>query len=80
MKSPSPYEIVSFQECERLNFIFFSWLKSLEYLEKGLNGELNVTDSMESLMQSIKYNKLLSTRDSLSGYTSRKPLSFWFDD
>ena len=29
-KSISPYEIVSFQECERLNSIFFSCLKSLE--------------------------------------------------
>ncbi len=79
-KSPSPYEIVAFQECERLNSIFSSCLKSLEDLEKGLNGELNMTDAMESLMQSIKYNKLPSSWDTAAGYPSKKPLSFWFDD
>ena len=79
-KSPTPYEIVAFQECERLNSIFSSCLKSLEDLEKGLNGELNMTDAMESLMQSIKYNKLPGSWDSAAGYPSKKPLSFWFDD
>ena len=79
-KSPTPYEIVALQECERLNAIFSSCLKSLEDLEKGLNGELNMTDAMESLMQSIKYNKLPSSWDSAAGYPSKKPLSFWFDD
>ena len=79
-KSPTPYEIVAFQECERLNTIFSSCLKSLEDLEKGLNGELNMTDAMESLMQSIKYNKLPGSWDSAAGYPSKKPLSFWFDD
>jgi dynein heavy chain len=79
-KSPSPYEIVAFQECERLNSIFSSCLKSLEDLEKGLNGELNMTDAMESLMQSIKYNKLPGSWDTAAGYPSKKPLSFWFDD
>ena len=79
-KSPTPYEIVALQECERLNAIFSSCLKSLEDLEKGLNGELNMTDAMESLMQSIKYNKLPASWDSAAGYPSKKPLSFWFDD
>ena len=79
-RSPTPYEIVAFQECERLNSIFSSCLKSLEDLEKGLNGELNMTDEMESLMQSIKYNKLPGSWDTAAGYPSKKPLSFWFDD
>ena len=79
-RSPTPYEIVAFQECERLNSIFSSCLKSLEDLEKGLNGELNMTDAMESLMQSIKYNKLPGSWDTAAGYPSKKPLSFWFDD
>ena len=48
LKSPSPYDIVAFQECERLNMIFSSCIKSLEDLEKGLNGELNITDAMEA--------------------------------
>ena len=43
LKSISPYEIVSFQECERLNSIFSSCLKTLEDLVKGLLGELDMT-------------------------------------
>ena len=43
VKSISPYEIVSFQECERLNSIFSSCLKTLEDLVKGLLGELDMT-------------------------------------
>ena len=39
-KSISPYEIVSFQECERFNSIFSSCLKSLKDLEKGSIDEL----------------------------------------
>ena len=35
---------------------------------------------MESLMQSIKYNKLPGSWDTAAGYPSKKPLSFWFDD
>ena len=79
-KSPSPYDIVAFQECERLNYIFSSCLKSLEDLEKGLNGELNITDAMEALSQSIQYNKLPEAWNTAAGYPSKKPLSFWFDD
>ena len=76
----SPYDIVALQECERLNYIFSSCLKSLEELEKGLNGELNVTDAMEALSQSIRYNKLPNTWREAAGYPSKKPLSFWFLD
>ena len=79
-KNPSPYDIVAFQECERLNYIFSSCLKSLEDLEKGLNGELNITDAMEALSQSITYNKLPEAWNTAAGYPSKKPLSFWFDD
>ena len=76
----SPYDIVALQECERLNYIFSSCLKSLEELEKGLNGELNITDAMEALSQSIRYNKLPDTWNEAAGYPSKKPLSFWFID
>ena len=55
-------------------------MKSLEELEKGLNGELNITDAMEALSQSIRYNKLPETWANAAGYPSKKPLSFWFLD
>ena len=79
-KAPSPYDIVAFQECERLNMIFSSCIKSLEDLEKGLNGELNITDAMEALQQSLQYNKTPQSWSDAAGYPSKKPLSFWFDD
>lgn len=75
-----PYDIVAVQECERLNSIFSACLKSLDELEKGLNGELNITDNMEALSHCLKFNRLPEAWDAVAGYPSKKSLSFWFLD
>lgn len=75
-----PYDIVAIQESERLNMILSSCMKTLEELEKGLNGELNITDDMEALASSLRYNKLPVVWDNAAGYPSKKSLSFWFLD
>lgn len=79
-KNFGPYDVVAIQECERLNHIITALSKSLEELEKGLNGELNITDAMEDLSRAIRFNKLPALWDSAAGYPSNKSLNFWFED
>lgn len=75
-----PYDVVALQECEKLNSIFFSLMKSLEELEKGLTGELNMTDAMEQLLISIRTGRLPVSWDEAAGYPSKKSIGFWFPD
>ena len=79
-KEPGPYEIVALQECERLNYIFSTILRLLDELEKGLNGDLNITDSMEELAKSLRFNKLPVSWDEAAAYPSKKSLLSWFYD
>lgn len=79
-KELTPYDIVALQECEKLNFIFNTLLKSLDELEKGINGELNMSDDMDALQTSMKTNKIPSAWDGAAGYPSKKSLIFWFED
>ena len=79
-KEFTPYDVVALQECEKFNFISSTLLKSLDELEKGINGELNMTDSMEALQFSMKVNKVPDSWTDCSGYPSKKSLTFWFDD
>ena len=79
-KKLEPYDIVALQECEKLNYIFSSLLQSLEDLEKGLNGELNMTDAMEVLSKFLVFNKVPEIWATAAGYPSQKSLGFWVDD
>jgi len=76
----TPYDIVALQECEKVNSIFSFLLKTLEELEKGLNGDLGMTDAMDDLSKAIRFNKLPQSWDEAAGYPSKKSLSFWFED
>ena len=55
-KERTPYIIVCLQECERMNILMFTMKKSLEDLDAGLKGQLNVTDDMETLANSMFLN------------------------
>jgi len=55
-KERSPYVVVCLQECERMNTLTFTIKKSLEELNSGLLGQLNMTDDMESLAKSLFLN------------------------
>ena len=79
-KELTPYDIVCLQECEKMNFIFNTLLKSCDELEKGINGELNMSDMMEALQSSMKANKLPETWGVAAEYPSKKSLIFWFED
>lgn len=75
-----PYDIVAIQECERVNNVLATCIRTLDELEKGLNGELNVTDQMEELANCLKFNKLPPVWGSAAGYPSKKSLAFWVND
>jgi dynein heavy chain len=55
-KERSPYVVVCLQECERMNTLTFTMKKSLEDLDAGLKGSLNMTDDMEVLSNSMFLN------------------------
>lgn len=57
-KDKTPYVVVCFQECERMNGLLFEIKRSLEDLRLGLTGALNITDAMESLQKSLSFNKV----------------------
>jgi len=78
-KERSPYVVVCLQECERMNTLTFTMKKSMEDLDNGLKGALNMTDDMETLANSM----FLNTQPALwvkYAYASLKSLPAWFED
>ena len=44
------------QECERMNTLIFTIRTTLEDLDAGMKGQLNITENMEKLAQSLFVN------------------------
>lgn len=55
-KERSPFVVVCLQECERMNILTETIKTTLEDLDAGLKGSLNITDEMEKLANSIFIN------------------------
>jgi len=75
----SPMVVVCLQECERMNTLTFTIRTSLEDLDAGLKGQLNITDDMEALSLSM----FLSGQPDLwvkYAYFSLKDLGNWWED
>jgi dynein heavy chain len=75
----SPYVVVCLQEVERMNILTGTIKLSLEELNAGLLGTLNMTDDMEVLAD----NLYLNTQPALwvkYAYFSNKNLMLWFED
>ncbi|XP_071447818.1 dynein beta chain, ciliary [Hetaerina americana] len=49
----TPYVIVAFQECERMNYLTGEIKRSLKELDLGLKGELTITLDMENLENAV---------------------------
>lgn len=78
-KNKTPYVVVCLQECERMNTLIFTMRKSLQDLDAGLAGSLNITEDMETLSKSL----FLNTTPALwvkYAYFSLKDLLNWFED
>jgi dynein heavy chain len=78
-KNKTPYVVVCLQECERMNTLTFTMRKSLEDLDAGLAGALNITEDMEVLSSSLFLNKPPALWVKYA-YFSLKDLLNWFED
>ena len=59
MEDRTPYIVVAFQECERMNQLTAEIRRSLKELDLGLKGELTITADMEELSTSLYMGKFL---------------------
>lgn len=79
VKQKTPYIVVALQECERMNGLLSEIKSSLENLQMGLSGALNMTESMEKLAQSLEFNRVPANWEE-KAYFSKKTLGPWFSD
>lgn len=75
----SPYVLVAFQECERMNMLVMELKRSLKELRSGLKGELTISSDMETLMDSIYFDKVPEGW-AKRAYPSMMKLQPWFVD
>lgn len=75
----TPYMIVSFQECDRMNILIGEVKRNLNELFDGLKGILTISSGMEELMDAIFFDKVPQPWKTLS-YPSQMGLQSWFAD
>jgi dynein heavy chain, axonemal len=75
----TPYVIVAFQECERMNYLTSEIKRSLRELDLGLKGELTITSDMEQLENSLFLDQVPGIW-AARAYPSLLGLSSWFTD
>lgn len=75
----TPYILVCFQECERMNNLTTEIKRSLRELDLGLKGELTMTRDMEELSSSLYFDQVPLTWTNLA-YTSLYGLTAWYAD
>jgi dynein heavy chain len=78
-KEKTPYVNVCIQECERMNILMSEIRTSLNDLDAGLRGALNITDAMEKLQEQLTLN-IVPTFWEKYAYASKKPLLDWYQD
>jgi dynein heavy chain, axonemal len=78
-KEKTPYVVVCIQECERMNILLTEIRTSLNDLDAGLKGTLNITDAMETLALQLDIN-VVPTYWEKCAYFSKKTLLDWFAD
>ncbi|KAG7325031.1 hypothetical protein KOW79_011347 [Hemibagrus wyckioides] len=75
----TPFIIVVFQECERMNILTKEISRSLKELSLGLKGELTITTDMEELGNSLFLDTVPETWTKRA-YPSLKGLGDWYAD
>ncbi|XP_015596133.2 dynein beta chain, ciliary [Cephus cinctus] len=75
----TPYVIVAFQECERMNYLTGEMKRSLRELDLGLKGELTITSDMEDLENAIFFDQVPPVW-AQRAYPSLLGLAAWFVD
>jgi len=74
-----PYQNVFLQECERMNILCKEMRRSLKELDLGLSGELQMSERMEELFQSLYLGRVPSSWSRLA-YPSQRSFSSWMDN
>lgn len=75
----TPFIVVAFQECERMNILMREIRRSLRELHLGLKGELTVTAEMEILQEDLFYDRIPDYWERLA-YPSCLGLQCWLAD
>uniref|UniRef100_A0A8C5LC16 Dynein axonemal heavy chain 17 n=1 Tax=Jaculus jaculus TaxID=51337 RepID=A0A8C5LC16_JACJA len=75
----TPYVVVAFQECERMNILTNEMRRSLKELNLGLKGELTITTDMEDLSTALFYDTVPDTWVTRA-YPSMMGLAAWYAD
>jgi len=75
----TPYMVVAYQECERMNVLIGEIRSTLKTLDLGLKGELTITPQMEALGNSLFLNTIPDSWAS-KAYPSMAGLSSWYAD
>ncbi|XP_068269716.1 LOW QUALITY PROTEIN: dynein axonemal heavy chain 17 [Nyctibius grandis] len=75
----TPYVVVAFQECERMNLLTHAIRRSLTELELGLKGELTITADMEELANALYYDSVPESWARYA-YPSLLSLGAWYAD
>ncbi|RZC39341.1 MT, DHC N2, AAA 7, DHC N1 and/or AAA 9 domain containing protein [Asbolus verrucosus] len=75
----TPYIIVAFQECDRMNTLTREMKRSLRELELGLKGELTITSDMEVLEEAL-FMENVPDSWAARAYPSMLPLGQWVAD
>ncbi|XP_022915026.2 dynein beta chain, ciliary isoform X1 [Onthophagus taurus] len=75
----TPYVIVAFQECERMNYLTSEIKRTLRELDLGLKGELTITSDMEDLENSLFLDQVPPAWTARA-YPSLNGLTSWFVD
>ncbi|XP_062965627.1 dynein axonemal heavy chain 9 [Cynocephalus volans] len=75
----TPYVVVAFQECERMNILTREIQRSLRELGLGLKGELTMTSNMENLQNAL-YLDMVPEPWARRAYPSTAGLAAWFLD
>ncbi|BFZ02963.1 hypothetical protein BsWGS_06002 [Bradybaena similaris] len=75
----TPYVVVAFQECERMNILTSEIRRSLKELDLGLKGELTITADMEDLSNSLFLDNIPNNW-ARRAYPSLYNLAAWYAD
>uniref|UniRef100_A0A8C2YH93 Dynein axonemal heavy chain 9 n=1 Tax=Coturnix japonica TaxID=93934 RepID=A0A8C2YH93_COTJA len=75
----TPYVVVAFQECERMNILTSEIKSSLKELDLGLKGELTMTSEMENLLNAL-FLDMVPESWVKKAYPSTASLGMWFAD
>ncbi|XP_061653101.1 dynein axonemal heavy chain 11 [Phyllopteryx taeniolatus] len=75
----SPYILVCFQECERMNMLISEIGRSLKELDLGLRGELAISPEMEKLQAALFLDNVPDVWTKLA-YPSTYSLAIWYNN